>query len=295
MKSKLSKLPDKKRYELAKTVEKIRNFADVEMIILFGSYARGDFVERDIYTEGRITYEYSSDFDILVVVADKKALKGERLESDMQSCLLNNLKDDQTRATVIVHTAKYINEMLAQKQYFFCDIIKEGITLYDSEKFKLAPSRKLTRMEKVKIVQDDFKHWDESANQFYHGFKFYMDKGRSNEAAFLLHQATERWYHAVCLVFTGYKKKTHNIEDLGDFAAVFDLEFKRAFPKKTEWEKECFKLLKKAYIDARYKASYSITKEQLEYLAKRVRKLRAMSRRICREKIASLKAEAEGK
>ncbi len=33
---------------------------------------------------------------------------------------------------------------------------------------------------------------------------------------------------------------------------------------------EAFKLLKKAYIDARYKKDYKITKKQLEYLAERV-------------------------
>ncbi len=34
---------------------------------------------------------------------------------------------------------------------------------------------------------------------------------------------------------------------------------------------ERFKLLKKAYIDARYKKDYKITKTQLEYLAKCVK------------------------
>jgi hypothetical protein len=44
------------------------------MIILFGSYARGQWVE-DIYTEGHITYEYISDFDILVLTRLKKTAK----------------------------------------------------------------------------------------------------------------------------------------------------------------------------------------------------------------------------
>ena len=35
------------------------------------------------------------------------------------------------------------------------------------------------------------------------------------ESAFLLHQATERYYHAAILVFTGYKQRTHDIELLG--------------------------------------------------------------------------------
>jgi uncharacterized protein len=37
-------------------------------------------------------------------------------------------------------------------------------------------------------------------------------------AACLLHQATERYYHAALLVFTGYKQRTHDIEALGKLA-----------------------------------------------------------------------------
>jgi HEPN domain-containing protein len=38
------------------------------------------------------------------------------------------------------------------------------------------------------------------------------------EAAFLLHQATERYYHSAILVHTGYKQRTHDIELLGNLA-----------------------------------------------------------------------------
>ena len=50
---------------------------------------------------------------------------------------------------------------------------------------------------------------------------------------------------------------------------------------------EAFKQLKKAYIDARYKKDYKITKKQLEYLSKRVKILQRLTKRICKEKIES--------
>ena len=43
----------------------------IVMIILFGSYARGDWVS-DEYTEGHITYSYQSDLDIMVVLKKGK-------------------------------------------------------------------------------------------------------------------------------------------------------------------------------------------------------------------------------
>jgi predicted transcriptional regulator len=48
-----------------------------------------------------------------------------------------------------------------------------------------------------------------------------------------------------------------------------------------------FKPLKKAYIDARYKKDYKITKKQLEYLAERVKELRKITKTICKKKIES--------
>ena len=50
-----------------KAVEIIKANAEVEKVILFGSFARGDWVS-DRYREGHIIYEYQSDFDLLVVV-----------------------------------------------------------------------------------------------------------------------------------------------------------------------------------------------------------------------------------
>jgi len=52
-------------------------------------------------------------------------------------------------------------------------------------------------------------------------------------------------------------------------------------------QRENFKLLKRAYIDARYKKDYQITKEQLEYLAERVKVLEELTEKICTKKIES--------
>jgi uncharacterized protein len=105
-------------------------------------------------------------------------------------------------------------------------------------------------------------------------------------AAFQLHQATERYYGAIQLVFTGYKPKTHDIEDLGALAKACNMEFGKVFPKSSKQEHDRFELLRKAYVDARYNMDYSITKEDLDYLSERVRLLRALTKQICGNKIA---------
>jgi hypothetical protein len=55
-------------------------------------------------------------------------------------------------------------------------------------------------------------------------------------------------------------------------------------------EKDLFQLLKKAYIDARYKKDYSINTSELNYLSERVCILGKITRKICEEEIIRLKA-----
>ena len=59
------------------------------------------------------------------------------------------------------------------------------------------------------------------------------------------------------------------------------------FPKTTDEEKHLFELLKRAYIDARYKMDeYKISKAELELLAGKVNELKRLTEEICGGKIA---------
>ena len=116
MKISLNHLPQRKKGELARIVSIIRESArQAEMIILFGSYARGDAVE-DVTTEGNTTYEYSSDFDILVIV-ESKALAD-------NTDLWHSIEDEagklpvQTPIKIIAHEIEFVNNKLSKGQYF---------------------------------------------------------------------------------------------------------------------------------------------------------------------------------
>lgn len=60
------------------------------------------------------------------------------------------------------------------------------------------------------------------------------------------------------------------------------------FPQNTAEETRLFKLLKSAYVDARYKTSYTVSKQELEIMAGWVRELSARVQRVCREHIEEL-------
>jgi HEPN domain-containing protein len=189
----------------------------------------------------------------------------------------------------VVEPIKYLNQQLEKSQYFFSDIKKEGILLYDSGEFTLAEPKDLNLEERKQIAKDDFDVWFGSGTEFLLGVDFYTKQDLLNKAAFLLHQATESFYSAILLVFTGYKPRLHDIEILGSLASNYSDELLKIFPRDTKEQEEKFVLLKSAYTEARYNKNYKITEEQLLYLIKRIEKLKSITEEICTRRINEIK------
>jgi predicted nucleotidyltransferase len=67
MKADLTHLPANKQAELKAIKDAlIPKYPEIEMIILFGSHARGDW-QNDEYVENGNTYSYNSDYDLLII------------------------------------------------------------------------------------------------------------------------------------------------------------------------------------------------------------------------------------
>lgn len=286
MKTSLEHLPKAKQEELEALVRiTLDNFPKwIEIIILFGSYARGDWLEE--LAPDKFHYTYQSDFDILVVVSKKVLAKRHRAWEHLED-RFHRSPGVRTPVTLLYEHIDYINAQLSEGQYFFSDIKKEGILLYDSGNYQLVKPRKLTPVENKKIAEEYFEQWFESANEFFEFSHIAIEKGYLKKAAFELHQATERFYSTILLVFTQYRPKLHDIEKLGRQAAGHEPKLLNVFPKGTAEENRLFELLRKAYVDARYKKNYSITREELEWLAERVKMLQELTEKVCKKKIES--------
>ncbi len=283
MKTDINHLPKKKQDELKTIVRMIREEFDVEMIILFGSYARGDWVEE--LGPDEFYYTYQSDFDILVV-ADKKLANKHRKWDGLEDRLMRS-SVVQTPVTLIHHSIGFLNAQLSKGQYFFSDIKKEGILLYDSGRNELAEEKEMSPEEYRKKAEKSFKKWFESATEFLDATFYEIKNTHYNKAAFELHQATERFYSALLLVLTDYKPKTHDIKKLGKLVAAQEPKLLEVFPKGTEEERNRFELLRKAYVDARYDDDYKISRKELQWLGARVKILQKLTEDVCTKKIES--------
>lgn len=285
MASALQYLPEQKQQELNEIVQIICQSFEVGMIILFGSYARGDWVEE--YAEDGVHFKYQSDFDLLVIVSNTcKHTEQKILERSIFKAV-NKSTNVKTPISVIVHNIDFVNCHLKKAQYFFSDIKKEGITIYDSGKFTLEKEIKIHKKERYLLAKNDFEYCFNGAKDFYEVFNFCFENNKYSKAAFLLHQATEQLYTCILLVFKRYKPNSHKLELLKTLTNNIDKRFITVFSLKKKEEMDRFTLLCKAYVDARYDKNYTISQDELRLLSEEVIKLMRLTEIVCQEKINS--------
>jgi predicted nucleotidyltransferase/HEPN domain-containing protein len=279
MKHSLEHLPARKQRHLDVIVKIIRAAVDAEMIILYGSHARGDWVED-------VKGHKFSDYDVLVIVDSEAKVEDVDLWSRLRERLDRAIRLNEVQ--LIVHDIADVNRQLENGWYFFIDVEKEGIMLHDSGRHTLAAPKPKTPAERRAFTQQCFREYMTTADQFYtHGLAD-IERGWNKMAAFQLHQAAEHYYKCAILVVTAYWPKEHNIKYLARLGAGLDPAFRDIFPVKPHAEKRRLELLKDAYVKARYSLKWTISREDLEVLAQRIAVLRERTQAVCEAHIASL-------
>src|SRR3546814_428623 len=276
MRTDLDHLPPAKQRELERVVQILfEEFGDatalatqdwkkkgrILKIILYGSYARGDWVDEPHTAKG-----YRSDFDLLIIVSDKRLTDPVDYWATAEERLIRELSMTKTLRTpvnFIVHTLQEVNDALAHGRYFFMDIASEGVVLYQSDDSGLHEPKPKTPEQALATAKEYFDEWCPSGAEFFDNFKFNLERGRRNNAAFQLHQAVERLYHCVLLVCTFYTPHVHNIRFLRTQAERLDRRLVYAWQTDTRRERALLEKLKEAYVKARYSKHYRIRQGEL--------------------------------
>jgi predicted nucleotidyltransferase/HEPN domain-containing protein len=305
MRTDLDHLPPAKQRELERVVQILfEEFGDATAIatqdwkkqarilkvILYGSYARGGWIDEPHTAKG-----YQSDFDLLVIVNHEKLTDRIEFWASAEDRLNRELaitKTLRTPVNFIVHTLAEVNSGLSEGRYFFMDIARDGIALYQSDATDLPEPQPKTPDQALAMAREYFEEWLPSARALEEGAAFYIGKSRLKEAAFSLHQAAERYYHCVLLVCTFYTPHVHNLGFLRTQAERIDPRLIEVWPREAKADRARFEKLKEAYVKARYSKHYRITEEELAWLGERVEVLGRVVEVICTEHIQALERSA---
>ena len=305
MRTDLDHLPPAKQRELERVVQILfeefgeasaiatadwKKRARILKVILYGSYARGNWVDEPHTAKG-----YQSDFDLLIIVNHPKLTDRVEFWSSAEERLNRELgvtKTLRTPVNFIVHTLQEANDGLAHGRYFFIDVAHDGIALYQSDDTELHQPKPKTPKQALGMAREYAGEWLPSGRQFFRQYQHAVTDGAPKNAAFQLHQAAENYYHCVLLVCTFYTPHVHNLGFLRTQAERIDMRLVEVWPRETRADRAQFEKLKEAYVKARYSRHYRITDDELAWLGARVAALGDVVKVICGERIAELEKAA---
>ncbi len=289
MKDRIDHLPHVKQRELQRVLEVI--FEEFEDGLKEGgggvqearSYRQGNFVRilctRHPVDEPHTGKGYRSDFDLLIIVNNRKLADFDfwRKTEDR----LMRLRDVQTPVNFIVHSLREVNTRIKEGRYFFTDIRKEGIVLYELDPDPLAQPGILNPEDAYRIAKEYFDDRLPHARNFVLTANFCIETGIFKEAAFLLHQAIEQAYSTFLLVTTNYSPSSHNLKFLRRLSEGQRNELAKAWPQDQQRYKARFNIVNEAYVKARYSPHFDITEEALRWLLRQTNALIDEIEKIC--------------
>jgi len=304
MRTDLDHLPQVQQEELARVVgilmeefdavtgratQPWRRNGKIYKIILFGSYARDDWVDEP-------ENGYQSDFDLLIVVSHKDLTE----IADYWYVAEDRILRDPAIArpvNIIVHSIDEVNQALKRGEYFWVDIARDGIALYELPRHELAAPMPASAEDALKLADQYFRMQLGALDRWLKLAAVSTEEQKSDPewaktAAFNLHQATETAYACFLLVRTLYFPRSHNIKFLRSLAEDKEPRLIEAWPRATKLDRRRFELLKRAYVEARYSANYEIGADDLEALTTCVRELRNLVEGVSREWLEHLQGEA---
>lgn len=302
MRTDLDHLPATKQRELDRVVQILfeefedatrkpsgeRKLGRILKIVLYGSFARGGWVDEPHTAKG-----YQSDFDLLIIVDRDELIDRVEYWEKAEERLMRDRAITKTLkmpVNFIVHTLQDVNDQISHGRYFFMDIAKDGIALYQVDESDLAAPRPKTPQAAYDLAEEYYDYWFSLAVEAQKGFHFYLSQKAYRDAAFTLHQVTERLYNCVLLVRTFYSPHVHNLNFLRRQAERLSAKLIDVWPRANRKERARFEKLKDAYVKARYSRSYRISEEELVWLGERVEELGSVVNELCQARLAELKA-----
>jgi HEPN domain-containing protein len=245
-------------------VDSIVKAVNPEMIFLLGAavYHRSS---KSIFQTSASVSQHMTDYILLVLLKN--------LDNREPHEWQDKIENQGMPVTSIVLSVYTFNEWLKAGHRFAVNVQQSAEIIYDLGKHPLQDSYTATPHDEQIGIEKYWRDGITKAKEFLAGSELYRIRKQYAMAAFMLHQSAEQSLHTLLKVGTGYHANTHNIDRLLRYAGLVSDQLSNIFPQKTEADKQMFHLLQKAYSDARYKADYTISYDQLLCLTEKVRSM----------------------
>jgi HEPN domain-containing protein len=233
---------------------------------------------------------YRSDFDILVIVSNKELADPKYWDKTTDRLMWD--KEIETPVSLIVHGAREISNFLQEGQYFFSDIRRDGIALFELDDRELAEPKVLMPREAFEVARKNAANRFKVIDSFVNFSLFGLQNRDLSGTAFQLHQAVEHMYGALLLTLTNHTPASHNLKFLRGLSEDRDVRLIDAWPRDQARYVSWFNLLNEAYVKARYSEHYEMSEEGLSWIMSRASVLYDIVKVVCAENLQNLERAA---
>lgn len=208
--------------------------------------------------------ELRAEYDLLIVTNDNTRYNDRHLLEKIEK-----FNTETFTLFSVIHRATPVAIAINQRHPFFVSVLSNGKVLYDKAGFKKGLA--MSQVKPNPLTQTGhWNHYYTLSEQFLAGAEFYKSMGNRTLAAFMLHQVVEHACIALIFRHLGYRATTHNLNHLLGLTKCISLTLCESLQRATSTGPELFKLLEKAYGDARYKQDFTVSLNHLEILYDRV-------------------------
>lgn len=244
------------------------------------SYARTD---NGFFNANKASFR--CDYCLLVVTETAT-----RIDYEMQDFANSHYR--QGIITIICHGKESIIEAMQNNSRFFISVLNHGKLLYSRD--GILDVDPIPLFNPVNGASKALRHYDHRmplADGFLMCASECLEKGQYGICAFMLHQAVEQTCICLIRVHIAYRSEFHNLYRLLRLCLCFSDQPYEMFLSTPEDEK-LFDVMAKSYSSARYRDSFSVSKQDADGLYNRTLSFLALARVMCREKIELLEQEA---
>lgn len=207
---------------------------------------------------------YTGHHFLLVLVASRD----ERARSQLQDSLEH--QRGQPPITTLVLDTDQFRQWLREGHPFAHSISRKVRPLYNAADPPLPEAAPINEEKLAAENRILYRQTLSLAQGFMAGADLFLLRGQYRLAAFMLHQATEQALRTLIVLHTGLHLQTHNVERLLRYCQLFRPGLFQLFDD-DESDRSLLHLLQKAYIDARYRSTYTINGQQAAALAQKVK------------------------
>lgn len=214
------------------------------------------------------------NYDLLVLVDDEK----DKLH------VLQDVVENRCRAVLPVNclmmSFSNFNARLKAGHPFALKIFQANCVIYDDANSELNEPGKGHELEWQDVIAKDSESWYNTAIAFMRAAELHQLRLEYRMSAFSLHQAAEQFFMAIIHSVTGLRMNTHNLDKMHRNCRAYSSELAQLFPRSNEHEQYLFKLLQRAFTEARYKPEYKIKESELYVLSQQISILQVAAKQI---------------